>query len=724
MASFSSGTNTRLPWLLAAMLLAQGCSSDGDSRADGFGGASASSGAGGVGGSSNVDGSASGGTGNVLISDAGNGSVMSLAVDPPMATMEVVNLMAGSQQFQAIATYQDGSTGPVTANWVFDRPELGRVNATGGLFTQQGFRGGVGTVSADSEGVTATAQVTVVLKFEDDTGAPTQPEKDAFNPPGTTPSGTFVYPYDQTVFPRGLLPPELMWDGGGAGDKYKVTIRDAFVELTAYISADPPSRWSMADNWWRSLTESSDGTTPVSVEVQRLDLTGQAHQAMSQSWVIAPGSLRGTIYYWAVSQGAIMKINPGAAAPVPAFDPQPSGMIGAPAPIAGYDNRMPPWDANPQGDRCVACHTVSRDGTRLSAAFSATCDGSGECNRPWGIVDNATQTIELVSTYRPANSNFQALSPDGSRIVFDLTDFTMRLADPSTGAVQPSALDSMTGVAHPQFNHDGSMLAYVSSAAGPGGPIEMNQSNLNVIDFNGVDFANGRTIQLAATEAPPSGEGSVIAFPSFLPDGQWVIYQRGTYSRAKFGPAGTDTGFNNLFLSPVAGGAPIKLGRMSGANLDTKDNRRSYSPRPLPVAAGGYFWVAFTSPRTYGNRMVSTTDATIDNRKQLWVAAIDLSPSAGADPSHPAFLLPGQDLTTINMDPYWALEPCHSNGESCDEGFECCSGFCRELSGTFQCVPPVNDCSRVGDRCATSGDCCEPNLQCIAGVCSLPTPPR
>ena len=143
-----------------------------------------------------------------------------------------------------------------------------------------------------------------------------------------------------------------------------------------------------------------------------------------------------------------------------------------------------------------------------------------------------------------------------------------------------------------------------------------------------------------------------------------------------------------------------------------------------PISVGGYSWVVFVSPRDYGNRMQSATNPTYENRKQLWVAAVDGNPQAGVDPSHPAFWLPGQDLTTINMSGYWALETCHQVGTSCDQGFECCSGFCRDDgTGKLSCVPPPMGCSQIGDKCTGDGDCCNaPAEKCIGGFCGTGSP--
>ena len=60
----------------------------------------------------------------------------------------------------------------------------------------------------------------------------------------------------------------------------------------------------------------------------------------------------------------------------------------------------------------------------------------------------------------------------------------------------------------------------------------------------------------------------------------------------------------------------------------------------------------FTARRTYGNRSLGTKDEV----KQLWMMAIDENPTPGIDPSHPAFWMPGQDVLTLNMRGFWALE--------------------------------------------------------------------
>ena len=92
---------------------------------------------------------------------------------------------------------------------------------------------------------------------------------------------------------------------------------------------------------------------------------------------------------------------------------------------------------------------------------------------------------------------------------------------------------------------------------------------------------------------------------------------------------------------------PVALTKLNSGEQAT-DANKSYQPTMLPVAVGGYRWVVFTSTRPYGNTInlasiqqdFSDTTSyatasytpmtnTSDIQSQLWVAAIDDSPSGG-----------------------------------------------------------------------------------------------
>ena len=133
-----------------------------------------------------------------------------------------------------------------------------------------------------------------------------------------------------------------------------------------------------------------------------------------------------------------------------------------------------------------------------------------------------------------------------------------------------------------------------------------------------------------------------------------------------------------------------------------------YYPTVSPVAAGGFFWIFFDSVRHYGNQGLM---------RQLWGAALKISPDGkyASDPSNPAFYLPGQEFGTANHRAFTALDPCRTDGASCQSGVDCCGGFCTD----GKCGPKKEPrCSRLDEACKTAADCCDPKHYCINGFCA------
>ena len=88
--------------------------------------------------------------------------------------------------------------------------------------------------------------------------------------------------------------------------------------------------------------------------------------------------------------------------------------------------------------------------------------------------------------------------------------------------------------------------------------------------------------------------------------------------------------------------------------------------------------------------------------KKLWVAAIDMPPTPGTDPSHPAFYLPAQELFAGNSRAFWVPDACREVSEQCEGGDECCGGYCRaNAEGVPVCMDelPPESCAMEYENC-------------------------
>lgn len=615
--------------------------------------------------------------------------VVEVAISPSDVEIVVIDgVIPPAIAFVALGTTEHGETVPLAGTWSFERPDLAHLD--GDALTATALAGGTATLTFTGEDGSATTDVTVSLVVVDDPVGVDPDVVQAFD--GATlpdPALDLLYPYDQTVFPRGLAGPTLMWSGGGASDIYRVRIRGTTYDFTGYTLASPPSRYALPSTTvdvWRQLTDSTPG--PVSVEIQRYDGVN-AYLPQTQTWVLSTANLRGAIYYWEISaldlpSGDVVRLDPGASASQP------------------YLERS-------AGTTCIGCHSVSRDGSTLVGSVNGGAS-------PWGLWD-ASDGHLLFDPIASSPSGFQAISPDGTHVVWQQwTDeaFTASsmILSPADALTPLASLSPPAGAAvHPAWSPDGHTLAFGVRTDGNG--LDFTQSTLWLADVD-VDHEPptlGGLRQLAA--ADPSRP--TLTYPTFSPDSQWVAFMRATQSRARHGQA-------ELWLAHVDGGDELLLDAASGGDLPPAHQHASFEPTFAPVAAGGYFWLVFVSERPYGNLVTDENPDT--RRKQLWVAAIDAAPVAGGDPSHPAFWLPGQDPDRYNMRGSWAMSPCKALGAACEAGYECCEGFCIEDPQTGDHICGTEQaCSEIDDACTDASDCCDETALCIGGFCSEPFVP-
>jgi hypothetical protein len=547
-------------------------------------------------------------------------------------------------------------------------------------------------------------------------------------------SSRLLYPYDRTVFPRGLPAPVLQWDGVAADSVY-VHARSMLFEYEGCWSGSMLSNIALPQAAWDRAADQSLGKgDPLVVEIS-LASGGTGQRLPTVNLVFALASLRAAVYYntygslLANQQGAVggvvMRVIPGEA--------EPSVFLTAPAPT-----------------HCIGCHSVSADGSRMVAEVHMQPGLTEDLSSSYDLTTVGTMTNPPPLKNDLKRAGFAALYPDGSVYLT-----TGRIAPgpigslpgtppgnvPGTFGPEPSRLfDTNTGAElsgsgiaeyayMPSFSVDGSMVAFnqMDASGAPAG------HTLAVMDYDhtGKTFTNQRPVLNDPMQYP--------SWPGFLPDvvdktvefeirnGKRVVFQLGANSdfTTQEQPVGVTPHPADLYWVDVDSGKVAPLSAANGLDASgavtlpygERDAHKNYIPTVSPVAAGGYFWVFFTSKRNYGNLYVADPPELRAEGKKIWVTALDINAPPGTDPSHPAFFLPGQELESGNIRAFAALEPCRENGSTCESGIDCCCGFCTE--GVCACG---TECSHLEEKCTTAGDCCDKTQVCVGGFCGFVNP--
>ncbi len=602
-----------------------------------------------------------------------NPATGTLRIDPPTATVNAtgtIGALVGTTTFHALL---NNDPTPVTARWSVDDAGIGTIDPNG-VFSA-GLFAGKTTVRARVGNLEAIAEVIVNAKLEEDlTPAPglSADDKAKLRAGGNAdPSFAWLYPYDRTVFPRGLPSPRLQFTSA-APRAFYVKVKSNQLEYEGfYPGGTGAARVSIAEDLWKLVTQSAKANDPVTVSVTKLVGASSVTGPSTETWNIAQGSLKGTVFYntynsaLADNIGAVMRVKPGSSAELFIRTTRTASQ-----------------------KYCIVCHSVSANGSRLVAGVAWGNDPveptpNDNAENPQDSASFAISTTGAAAQeYYKTNGKilpFGGLTPDGKYLVGSAISpsgpnlrglegtFASKLYDGATGNTVASTFFDSTAryFITPSFSHDGKLLAFTNK----------NQ--------NGDGRALG-LVSVDTTQAVPSftlldaaiatSANKVVAWPTFTPDAKGIIFHEGDHFDTGEHSDGPTLGRReaNLKWVDIATKTVASLDALNGVRGGSLylpydpnvEKNLNYEPTTLPVAVGGYAWVVFTSRRSFGNTIYdgehslrSEGDKPFDNgnapgrgfRKKLWIAAIDLNGEPGKDISHPAFYLEGQEAQAGNM---------------------------------------------------------------------------
>jgi hypothetical protein len=543
--------------------------------------------------------------------------VARLIVEPPDLAVTIVNDQVVTQAYTARLIDAGGREVDVTAETTFTVHDAAYGSFAGATLSVTGGGAGPTRIDATARDATGDAGLIVFVKKTviSPSGPPGAPTLfgGATEDPSLAPS--IAYPLDRILVPPNLGQFDVHWrnnpGAGATNNLFEITLANRYVDVRLYTTGLDPKLaqpfWTVFEpKTWSPIASSRE---PLTLSVAGLDLGKPAIKgtAAAQRVDVTNENTKGGIYYWTTSNGAaIYRYDVGTpeVAPAPFFAPGTGPGV------------------------CVGCHTVSPDGTKLAMTLNG---GNGA-----GAIYNVADRTRFGSM--PLAWDFAAFDATATKLVtVEASQLNLRALNGTQLAgplppVSPGALQT-----HPELSPDNTRLVSVEFTGG-GYDAQAYSGALVIRSFDAAANTFG-----APSILVPYTAGAASFYPSFSPDGKWIVFTR--TSNYSYDDASAQT----WLVKADGSQAPVQL-----ATANVTGNLTNSWARWVPFAqtfgptSETMFYLTFSSKRAFGVRIPG------GGRPQIWMTPVfPARAAAGQDPSGNAFRVPFQDVATANHIAQW-----------------------------------------------------------------------
>jgi hypothetical protein len=547
---------------------------------------------------------------------------------------------------------------------------------------------------ASSGGVADSAATTTDANFPCDGCAPFPPQGASPCPATTLDAPTLVYPLDGVLLPPNMNVLEVQWVPPPGATLFEVDFTNSVTNVRVETAcnqitsvrgaANVGCGLTLSQTQWNDIANTNRDGAPVTVTVRATapSLSCVSASAQSVNISFAKEDLSGGIYYWqSATYGGIAGTTGGIYYhDFGTFNPTPT----------------PFWTSGATG-LCIGCHTLSRDGARMSLM-----NDDPDADDEYGDVKTLTMDVasRTVLGGKNVGPGFQTFTHDHALMVAS-TFHAMGMPMPMMGMPPPPmgkpdaqfavwtgdgntmlALDPLpmnSGLqlygTQPNLSYDDATLVFVAP-----GYSAMNQTTISQAGDH--HFLGGSLWSATFSAAAPYG---LTNFSEILPaTGQQNFYypdQSPLVSGAGwlvFNENDDNSAANNdgdcfysrkarvkiMHVPPQAGDVPLDLSALNVAD-GLSNSWPRWSPAVQTYKGHRILWVTFSSNRDYGLHLKNTTNgfpaggATFDNyyppespaydqpqpaskqgitfnayaAPQIWMAAIVVDPDRTLDAS-------------------------------------------------------------------------------------------